>query len=425
MRTLTFSGNTSRIALGDGGTLPEQIPLNPFGDFVGNGISLRFDAASLEAVLAQLKAKGVPFVLDLHHATVKVEEGEVSEAPAMGWISGLEVRDGFVYGQVQWTDLGAQKLAGGAYGFVSPVLVYDEATGQVMGYHSFALTNRPGTFNQRRIGLEGVSAPKFAKGDRVKVKGTPHMKGQSTGTVALVETTNVYGIKFDGMDMVHKWYVEDELLAGPAAGAAKPGGESKMPMQQNMKMKMDGMGDTEPPETAWEEMMEWLKKLLGLTDTATDDEVKAALTVLQAKAELGGLVMGALELSEPALTPETRRRVIALAANEGVGEELRKLRAQLEADRAGREADKVTSLIQTALEDGRILEPEKARWERLARLDLEGTTAALEGLLRRVPTQLLQVDRGGAQVALSESDLYVANILGISQEKLRKYGGEN
>ena len=56
----------------------------------------------------------------------------------------------------------------------------------------------------------------YAVGDRVRVKGTPHMPGQSTGTVTLVNGT-AYGIVFDGMEKMgtHRWYAVDELV--PAA----------------------------------------------------------------------------------------------------------------------------------------------------------------------------------------------------------------
>ena len=50
-------------------------------------------------------------------------------------------------------------------------------------------------------------------GDRVKVKaGKEHdsMTKGKTGTVQEVSTPAL-GIKFDGMQEMHKWYVEDEL----------------------------------------------------------------------------------------------------------------------------------------------------------------------------------------------------------------------
>lgn len=50
----------------------------------------------------------------------------------------------------------------------------------------------------------------FRLGDRVKVKGTPHMPGQRLGRIGKVHG-NAYGIFFDGMRKIHLWYVAEEL----------------------------------------------------------------------------------------------------------------------------------------------------------------------------------------------------------------------
>jgi ribosomal protein L24 len=53
----------------------------------------------------------------------------------------------------------------------------------------------------------------FKAGDRVKVKSgkehDPMTKGK-TGTIREVSTPAL-GIKFDGMDKVHKWHVDEEI----------------------------------------------------------------------------------------------------------------------------------------------------------------------------------------------------------------------
>jgi len=60
----------------------------------------------------------------------------------------------------------------------------------------------------------------YAVGDRVRVRpGKSHdaATAEATGTVAVVNGTAI-GIRFDGMDGVHKWYVAEELM--PVTGAA-------------------------------------------------------------------------------------------------------------------------------------------------------------------------------------------------------------
>jgi len=73
---------------------------------------------------------------------------------------------------------------------------------------------------------------KFKEGDRVKVKGEPHMSGQKTGTVEQVSAETPYAIKFDDMDMVHKWYVDSELEPADKADD-KP--QEKKPAKHDMK----------------------------------------------------------------------------------------------------------------------------------------------------------------------------------------------
>lgn len=47
-------------------------------------------------------------------------------------------------------------------------------------------------------------------GDRVRVKGRPHMPGQRAGEVAVVEG-NAIGVRFDGSEGIHRWYTPNEL----------------------------------------------------------------------------------------------------------------------------------------------------------------------------------------------------------------------
>jgi len=77
--------------------------------------------------------------------------------------------------------------------------------------------------------------PAFKVGDRITVIGDPHMPGQSGGEVREAVLTYVYGIAFDGMDGVHKWYIESELQ--PDGGEENDGEENG----KNKKKKMPGM----------------------------------------------------------------------------------------------------------------------------------------------------------------------------------------
>jgi len=335
LHTLTSSGVTSQISLQDGG-VPSRIPLHPFGEFFGNGRRFVFDEDSLTAVREQLRQNGRPWVLDWHHATLDVEAGKRDKAPAAGFIQDVVVEEGYVYGLVEWTPEGAADVLKGASAFISPVLLHTE-DGHVIGYHSHALTNRPGTQWQRRIGME--------------------------------------------------------------------------------------------------EKMDWLRQMVGLPPEAGEEQVRAALEALQARAQLGDLLMQSLGLSDAAVTPELRARVIRLAANEQVLDEVSRLREQLEQEARQREQQRIQALVEAALEDGRILPNQRELFLRLAQSDFEATRMALEALPPRVPTQLPQLqpaqsiprargDEAQKRAALSDNDLAVAQLVGVSQEALLKYGGD-
>ena len=77
------------------------------------------------------------------------------------------------------------------------------------------------------------AARSFAVGDRVRVVGTPHMAGQTTGTVRIVEGM-AYGILFDGADILHKWYVADELAPEMTRTKAKEDDDAVMLLDAEM-----------------------------------------------------------------------------------------------------------------------------------------------------------------------------------------------
>lgn len=84
----------------------------------------------------------------------------------------------------------------------------------------------------------GNTSDGFVIGDRVKIKGKPHMEGQSEGEIALVDDSTAYGIIFDGMEEmgVHKWYVGDEIE--PVNQSADSGKEQAAGKKDSTKGQM-------------------------------------------------------------------------------------------------------------------------------------------------------------------------------------------
>lgn len=124
------------------GTVPEWIEILPPGpDVVGeDGRAWRMDDPT--AVLATLQERSRPLVIDWEHASEhRAPQG--LDAPAAGWVTAYELRDGAIQGQVEWTDRAAQQISAKEYRYLSPVILYRKDNRQIVGVDSIGLTNKP------------------------------------------------------------------------------------------------------------------------------------------------------------------------------------------------------------------------------------------------------------------------------------------
>ena len=120
MRMKTFALN---IELPGGGA-PERIELIPAGPAVvgRDGRTWMFGDAEVQAVLNAFALNTAPLPIDWEHATeLRAPKGEA--APAAGWITGLEMQSGALWGSVEWTDRGRAQVENREYRFLSPVFL--------------------------------------------------------------------------------------------------------------------------------------------------------------------------------------------------------------------------------------------------------------------------------------------------------------
>jgi len=125
-------------------TAPEWIELLPAGVFYGRDgrgpFRLDDPAAVIESTTAMQMNAGIP--IDYDHATdFGAPEGR--PAPAAGWIRELEVRDGAVWGRVEWTARAASSIVAREYRYVSPVFQFEPKAGVVTRLLRAGLTNNP------------------------------------------------------------------------------------------------------------------------------------------------------------------------------------------------------------------------------------------------------------------------------------------
>jgi phage I-like protein len=123
---------------------PEWIELLPAGVFYGRDgrgpFRLDDPDGVIAATVAMQMSAGLP--IDYDHATdFGAPEGR--PAPAAGWIRALEVRDGALWGRVEWTARAAASIAAREYRYVSPVFQFDPKDGAVTRLLRAGLTNNP------------------------------------------------------------------------------------------------------------------------------------------------------------------------------------------------------------------------------------------------------------------------------------------
>lgn len=117
------------------------------------------DAELASAIIADFDSQKVKAVIDYEHQTMLAAKNG-QPAPASGWFSKLEWRDGvgLFATDVEWTDRAASMIEAKEYLYISPVFSYNKKTGAVKKLLHAALTNNPDL-----DGMEAVAANQFAQ----------------------------------------------------------------------------------------------------------------------------------------------------------------------------------------------------------------------------------------------------------------------
>ncbi len=141
--TATLQAALPPRALNAEGGAPEWIELIPAGAVVTGHDGRGWANPDPDAVVSATRAANRPLPLDWEHATQK--RGEVGEeAPAAGWIGELDVREGAIWGRVEWTPRAQNQVRDREYRFVSPVFNYERAAPhRITKLVGAGLTNAP------------------------------------------------------------------------------------------------------------------------------------------------------------------------------------------------------------------------------------------------------------------------------------------
>lgn len=125
--------------------------LLPAGEFAGRtgrpgpGKTWKVTEARGQLLAAELNAVAArtPIVIDYDHQTLFAATSG-TKAPAAGWINAVEWRKGEgLFAKVDWTPAAKAHIDAGEYRYISPVILYDQDTGDVTHVAMGSLVNHP------------------------------------------------------------------------------------------------------------------------------------------------------------------------------------------------------------------------------------------------------------------------------------------
>ncbi|WP_428700198.1 phage protease [Stappia sp.] len=132
---------TTAIASSEGAAAPEWVQLFPAGPQLVARDGRSWRLSDPQAVIAAFEANGAPIPIDYEHGQAhRAPKGET--APAAGWITAMEIREGTIWARAEWTDKAAAMIAAREYRFLSPEFYHTKA-GEVFLVVGAGLVNRP------------------------------------------------------------------------------------------------------------------------------------------------------------------------------------------------------------------------------------------------------------------------------------------
>lgn len=122
------------------GSPPEWVELIPAGRFFGRDGRGPFELDPDKVAAAFVRA-AVDLPIDYEHQTLDAS-AKAGPVPAAGWIRGIELRDGALWGRVEWTPHAAELIRNKSYRYISPVFRHDKS-GRIVALEGAGLTHYP------------------------------------------------------------------------------------------------------------------------------------------------------------------------------------------------------------------------------------------------------------------------------------------
>jgi len=130
------------LALASDGSAPDWVQLTPAGPTIHARDGRVFQLNNPEAVVAAFHENEADLPIDVEHASQE-RASKGLDAPAYGWIKDIEVREGALWGEVDWTAQGEEWVTSKAYRYLSPAFFHETDTGEMLAIIGAGLTNGP------------------------------------------------------------------------------------------------------------------------------------------------------------------------------------------------------------------------------------------------------------------------------------------
>lgn len=372
--------------------------LLPAGEFTGRdgrpgkGLTWKLTDEKGRALAAKLNARHAKtkFNLDYEHQAMLAEQNG-QPAPASGWATKFEWRDGqglFSVG-TQWTARAKLMIEAGEYLYISPVIVYDKKTGEVLDVFNASLVSNPDLLDMNPVAQERV---------------------------ARLNASFSTDPEIDSMNPVLKALLKALGLADDAT-------------EQQATAALASLQQARSDLTA-------MLKSLGVAETATRDQATAALaTLTQARTDLTSMLKS-LGVPETTDTAAATTAIAALRAKSGGGsgepdptkwvslDRFNQLNTEVAALKASGVNREVDELIAQATAEGKCAGVVADVWRDVGKKDI----AQLRALIEKTPANPAlagerQTDK--TKIAetgdtLTEAEIAVCNATGVAREDFLK-----
>jgi len=399
------------IILEAGATPPDWIHLLPLGklELADSRAPINVDQEALNNIIAAWRQRGNDLVIDYEHQTLSG-----GEAPAAGWIKELQARFDGLWARVEWTDKAAAYIGNREYRYFSPVLPLDSERRPTAllqaGLTNFpALTHLPPLVAKGREGLEVVSlaanpddkAAQQARSQKYGIKVRPGGNVTKPGKWANVSDEQ-WGdpVNYD-YPLPDKVHCQNALARwGDPSNSGQYSQAEQTIIDKRITSRAKAMGMQINQQEVKAKMLTKLKGILGLAAEAQETDVIAAMEKAQGSITTLKGFTTALGLKAEATPEQIAGAINALKGDQG---KLTALETEVAAlkDREATRAAEV--LVETALQEGKLIPAERELMIADAKRDAEAFKARMAVRPKLVPIgDKLGVLKGGGQAADGE-----------------------